>query len=91
MTPSLLEAIGILANIFLATAYFPQIYKTIRTKKAGDISVMTWSMYCIGEILLLIYALATGDLILILTPAMFALGDIVIVILTLKYRVAKNT
>ncbi len=74
-----------LGNALLILGYIPQIYKSYKTKKAEDISLLMWITYLLGEILLLIYAISVQNIIFIITPAVFAIGDIIIIILKLKY------
>lgn len=90
-TATIFETMGFLGNAFLILGYLPQIYKTYKTKRAEDISLLMWITYLLGEIMLLIYAISVHDIIFILAPAIFAIGDIAIIILKLRYGLAQKT
>ncbi len=85
MSPGLIQAIGIVGNVLLVSAYLPQIHKTIKTKKAEDLSLLMWLAYFVGDVLLLVYSIATNDAIFTALFTLFTIGNFVLLTLTLKY------
>jgi MtN3 and saliva related transmembrane protein len=60
---------GMLAALLTTFAYIPQAYKTIRTRSAKDLSIVTFSMLFVGTILGFIYSSYIHD-----TPFMVTNG-----------------
>jgi uncharacterized protein with PQ loop repeat len=54
------ETIGWIGNILFAICGLPQVIKTYKTKRAGDLSALFLWMWLLGELLTFIYVL-TGD------------------------------
>jgi len=61
--------LGTIAAILTTSAFVPQVYKTIKSKSASDLSLTTFSMIFIGTILWFIYGYFQND-----TPVMIANG-----------------
>lgn len=83
---NLLLILGNIGNLLLFFSYFPQIKKLIKTKKSDDISVLTWVTIIAGDILLLLYAILTADIVFTILFILFSVENIIVLILTLKYR-----
>jgi len=64
-----MSLIGIIAAILTTGAFVPQAFKTIRTRKTEDLSLVTFLMIFIGTILWCIYGISIGD-----KPLIFANG-----------------
>ena len=60
-----LEILGLLAGFITNVSYFPQLWRTWRTKKVRDISLPFTIMITIGLTLWLIYGMIHGGLALI--------------------------
>jgi uncharacterized protein with PQ loop repeat len=56
----LTETIGWIGNILFAICGIPQVIKTYKTKKVGDLSTLFLWMWLLGEMLTFIYILS-GD------------------------------
>ena len=54
MTFNLVMSIG---TAIIVAGYIPQVWKTWRTKSAGDLSLRAWAMWLIGEGCVLVYAI----------------------------------
>jgi uncharacterized protein with PQ loop repeat len=80
-----LQIIGIVGNILMVLGYFPQIFKTIKTHEAEDISLISWLSYLLGDLCLLIYAILTNDGVFVSLFTLFTVGNFTIVALTIKY------
>jgi len=85
LTPQITEIVGIIGNILLVVAYIPQIAKILKTKKAEDISIWMWINYFLGDVLLLIYSIGTGDTIFTMLFSFFTVGNFALLALTYKY------
>lgn len=86
-----LEIIGYIGNVFLLIGYTPQIIKTIRTKKAEDISIFMWIFYLMGDLFALTYAILTRDPVFMILFGFFTCGNIILIYLTHKYGKASST
>ena len=80
-----LQILGIAGNALMVLGYFPQIRKIIVTRKAEDISLLTWIGYLTGDLCLLLYALFTGDWVFVSLFCMFTVGNLTLISLTIKY------
>lgn len=80
-----LEILGIIGNALMVFGYFPQIRKIIVTRKAEDISLLTWIGYLTGDLCLLVYSLCTSDWVFVSLFSMFTVGNITLITLTIKY------
>lgn len=85
MNPALLNIIGALGNILVLVSYLPQIHKILKTKKSEDISLSMWGLYVVGDILLLIYSIATGDTVFTALFTLFTVENLVVFFLAIKY------
>ncbi len=61
--------IGLMAAILTTSAFVPQVYKTIKTRSAADLSLGTFSMIFVGTGLWFAYGLLIMDFPLILSNA----------------------
>jgi MtN3 and saliva related transmembrane protein len=66
MHRTLIDIVGLLAEVVLIVAQLPQIYKSFKTKSTGDLSLLTISAVIIGLILWIIYGLAKPDYVIVI-------------------------
>ena len=86
MTPTLASVLGYVAATLTTLAFLPQVLKVWRTRSAEDISLVTYSMFCLGVALWLVYGLLTRDgPIIVSNVVTLALAGSVLV-LALRYR-----
>jgi MtN3 and saliva related transmembrane protein len=90
MDSQIVEIIGFGGNILVLAGYLPQIFKTWKTKKAEDISIMMWIYYLLGDSLLLVYSIMKSDLIFAVLFGVFCAGNLILVYLTHKYGPKSN-
>jgi uncharacterized protein with PQ loop repeat len=57
----LFEVMGTIGSLIVCLSVFPQIAKTIQTKKVDDISIAYLSILMAGILLTTVYALHIGD------------------------------
>ena len=46
-----------IGTVIIIAGYIPQVWKTWRTKSAGDLSLRAWMMWLVGESCVLVYAI----------------------------------
>ena len=80
------EIIGLLAAVLTTSAYVPQVYKTWKTKSAGNISLTMYVAMFIGIILWLVYGIHLNSLAMILANSVTAVLTMIIIIFKLKYK-----
>lgn len=80
----LIDIIGIVAGILTSSSIVPQIVKTLKKKKAQDVSVFMFIVMMTGNALWVYYGLDKSDIAIISTNFL-ALG-LNITMLALKYR-----
>jgi len=78
--------IGITASVFTATALIPQLVKMIRDKKAEDVSYLMLVVLFIGHCLWIYYGFLKKDTIIIASNIFGLCVDIIVSILTFKYK-----
>jgi MtN3 and saliva related transmembrane protein len=78
--------IGIAAGVLTASSLLPQLIKTLREKKAEDVSIGMLIVLMCGLILWILYGIKREDMPLIVTNCFSLLLNITMVILRLKYN-----
>ena len=82
------EYIGLAAGTLTTAAYLPQVYKTVRTKAVGDISLVMYTAMTAGIFLWLVYG------IFIKAPAVIAANSVSLLLvggmLRLKIKYSKG-
>jgi MtN3 and saliva related transmembrane protein len=63
------SVIGYIALVFTSLAYFPQVFRTLKTGSAADLSSVTLGMLFLGSLLWFMYGTYYHD-----TPLMVAHG-----------------
>ena len=80
------QIIGLAAGICTATSLLPQVVKTIKEKKAEDVSLVMLLVLMAGIILWIVYGIQKKDLPITATNSFSLLVNIVMVILRIKYK-----
>lgn len=80
----LIDIIGIVAGIFTSSSIVPQIIKTLKKKKAGEVSVFMFIVMMTGNALWVYYGFDKSDIAIISTNFL-ALG-LNITMVVIKYR-----
>lgn len=86
---SLGTAIGFLAGILTAISMLPQLIKTLKEKKAADITPWMLGVLIAGVILWLIYGIIKKDWPIIITNAISIFLNVWMFVLRRMYRVVK--
>ena len=80
------EIIGLVAAVLTTSAYVPQVYKTWKTKSAGNISLTMYIDMFSGIILWLIYGIHLNSLAMIVANIVTAILTLIILIFKLRYK-----
>ena len=82
----LTDIIGIAAGVFTASSLIPQVVKTLKEKKAEDVSLLMLFILQAGLVLWIIYGIKRDDFPIIITNSFSLLVNIFMVILRIKYN-----
>lgn len=81
-----IDILGLVAGICTSSSLVPQLIKTIKTKKAGDVSLFMFLVMLTGNSLWIYYGIHKSDIAIISTNIL-ALGlNITMLILKFKYK-----
>jgi MtN3 and saliva related transmembrane protein len=80
------QIIGLAAGILTASSLIPQVVKTLKEKKAEDVSLVMLIVLQSGLILWIVYGLKKQDLPIIATNCFSLLVNITMVVLRIKYK-----
>ncbi|MBC7873481.1 MAG: hypothetical protein H7Y01_05780 [Ferruginibacter sp.] len=83
---SLHTVIGISASVFSTLSMLPQLFKIVKDKKAGTISVWMLCILFIGLGLWVYYGYLANDPIIIIANSVSLVINIFIIIFSLKYK-----
>ena len=77
--------LGFLAAILTTTAFLPQVFKTLKTKKTKDLSLIMYILLTVGTFLWGIYGFLNHDIPLVLANVITFLSSLSILILKVKH------
>jgi MtN3 and saliva related transmembrane protein len=80
-----IQVVGLFGGICTASSLLPQLIKTIKEKKAEDISKLMLAVLMLGVATWVVYGILRNDLPIILTNAFSLLLNIIMMILRFKY------
>jgi MtN3 and saliva related transmembrane protein len=81
-----IQILGLVAGICTACSLLPQVIKTIRQKKAEDVSLMMLIVLLTGQILWVLYGWKKNDLPIIATNCFSLLVNLSMVYLRIRYK-----
>ncbi len=79
------QIIGLAAGVFTATSLIPQVIKTMKEKKAENVSLVMLLVLLAGLILWVVYGIKRTDWPIIITNCFSLLVNITMIILRVKY------
>jgi MtN3 and saliva related transmembrane protein len=88
--PWWVEALGLAAGTCTTISLFPQVARIYRTKSAGDLSLLMFTIFGLGLILWLSYGIFTHSLSVIVANAVSLAAVITILALAVRYRGNKH-
>jgi len=80
------QMIGLAGGILTACSILPQVIKTLKEKKADDVSLIMLIVLQAGLSLWIVYGIKRDDLPIILTNCFSFLVNIFMIILRIKYK-----
>lgn len=80
------EIIGLVAAMLTTSAYVPQVYKTWKTKSAGNISLTMYIAMFTGILLWLVYGIHLNSFAMIVANIITAILTLIIIFFKLKYK-----
>ena len=80
------EIFGYLAAILTTAAFLPQLIKTIKTKKADDVSLTTLVMFIIGVVSWIIYGYVISSYPLLIANVITLVLNLLILISKLYFK-----
>jgi len=80
------EIIGLLAAILTTSSFVPQVYKTWKTKSAGNLSLTMYIVLFIGIILWLVYGIHLNSFSMILANIVTGILALLLILFKLKYK-----
>jgi len=80
------EIIGLIAAVLTTSAYVPQVYKTWKTKSAGNISLTMYIAMFIGILLWLVYGFHLNSFAMISANSVTAILTLIILVFKLRYK-----
>ncbi len=81
-----IQVLGLTAGIFTSVAMVPQVVKTIKEKKAEDVSLKMLIALITGIALWVVYGFLRKDLPIIITNIFSMLVNVVMIVLRIKYK-----
>jgi MtN3 and saliva related transmembrane protein len=80
------QIVGLFAGICTASSLLPQLIKTVKEKKADDISKVMLFVLMIGVATWIVYGVMRDDLPIMITNSFSLLLNISMIILRIKYN-----
>ena len=80
------QLIGLAAGILTASSLLPQVVKTLKEKKADDVSLLMLLVLQAGLVLWIVYGFKREDIPIIATNSFSLLVNIFMVVLRIKYK-----
>ncbi len=80
-----IESFGYIAAILTTAAFLPQLIKTLKTKKAEDVSLVTLIMFLCGVVSWIIYGYKISSLPILLANTITFILNILILISKIYY------
>jgi MtN3 and saliva related transmembrane protein len=80
------EIIGLAAGGLTTVSFLPQVVKTWKSKSAKDLSLVMFSLFCLGIVLWLVYGLLINSLPVILSNAFTLILSSTILFFKLKFK-----
>ena len=87
---SMFEVIGMAGSLILCFSSIPQIIKTYRTKRVGDLSIIYLETLMVGIILVMLYVVYIRNFIFIISNGLSMFMTGMLMAMWMKYRKAKE-
>jgi len=84
------EIFGYIAAILTTAAFLPQLIKTLKTKKAEDVSLITLIMFIVGVLCWIIYGYKISSIPILLANLITLLLNLLILISKIYFSKSQN-
>ena len=84
------DIIGYIAGTIVVLCLFPQLYEIYINKNVEHISLLTYIILFVGDILWITYGVLLNDLRIILPNAFAAMAVLIIIVMCMLYRQPKQ-
>ena len=81
-----MEIVGIVAGLCTSSSIIPQLVKTVKTKKAGDVSLIMFIVLLTGNSLWVYYGIDKGDVPIIATNILSILINVAMLVCKFRYK-----
>ena len=78
--------LGLVATFFIISSQIPQVYKSIKTKSTGDLSLLMILWLVIGVGLWLLYGFLRPDYVIVISNTLGEIALVTLLVLKLKYK-----
>lgn len=85
-----LDIIGFTAGLFSMAIFVPQVYKTCKNKSAEGVSIQTFILCTISNILWIIYGISLKEPAIYVTNIVMLSLALTQIVLKIKYDIKKN-
>lgn len=85
-----IETVGFIAGTLTTIAFVPQVYKTIKTKSAEDVSIFMFLIFSIGVSLWVVFGLKQNQPPIYITNSVVFVLAVIQIILKIKYDYLKR-
>lgn len=85
-----LQLCGYACAAITMVSYIPQIVKTMKTKKADDLSKGSWTLWLMGAVIWEIYALVDGGIGLVVAQTLELLMILTVFVLAVLYGTSRK-
>jgi len=82
----ILKILTIISGVALSLAYYPQVYRILKTKSAKDISIPSYILFATGTTVYTIYGFYFRDLVIISGFLLGFIGSWSVLLLAIRYR-----
>jgi lipid-A-disaccharide synthase-like uncharacterized protein len=86
MKDFIFQNLGLIGTLIFVSAYVPQIRHLAKEKNSTGISIFSWTVWLIGALLLLAYALYNQDFVFTILTTLEALALLTVIVLAIKYK-----
>ncbi len=84
-----IDVLGLVAGICTSSSIVPQLVKTLRTKKAEDVSVSMFVVMLTGNALWVYYGFSKSDMVIVATNFLALALNIAMITLNFRYKERK--
>ncbi len=81
-----LEVFGVIGAIISQAAGIPQLLRLFKTRKARDVSLLTFIMLCVGNLIMLFYFSISFDIVGLTFSSFGTVMCLILIVVTILFR-----